>query len=306
MLHAIGCATSAQELKLRIMDEVAEPFGAGATGLYFFSPEGVITELHARGVRDGFILVYEQMGRGSDPILERAMRTGEATHDGDVFSGDGWRRSPLYRECGGPWQIQHYLCVPIVAGGRIVGTLNLGRRSEAHPFGPRESARAAALCRRIADRLESFTREPEGGAMGSRPSIEDLGRLSAERTQVRMHAAEMEQKAPRLTDAQARTLWEAVVAGHIAPLDYFDAGDRTFVLLPSSEAGPQLPSRALTPRECEVVSRVAAGLANKEIAFELGISINTVGTILVSARDKLGVGSRVKLIEAARRLGLAR
>jgi DNA-binding CsgD family transcriptional regulator/GAF domain-containing protein len=304
LLHAVAHAKSARELRLHIMDEVAEPFGAGATGLYLFGPDGNVTELHARGVRDGFILVYEQMGRGNDPILERALRTHRATHDGTVYSAEGWKRSPLYRECGGPWLIKHYLCVPILVGGQIAGTLNLGRRSEDHPFSPRDCASAATLCRQIAARLQAFARE-QSAPTGVHPTIEDLGRLHAERTQLRVHAAEMEACAARLGLEQAGALWDAVVSGHVAPLDYFEQGDRTYLLLSSSDAAPVALRRPLTRREAEVVCRVAAGLANKEIAFELGISLNTVGSVLLSARSKLGVSSRVKLVEMARRLGHA-
>jgi DNA-binding CsgD family transcriptional regulator len=303
-LHAISHAANARELRLRIMDDVPEPFGAGATGLYLFGPDGNVNELHARGVRDGFILVYEQMGRGNDPILERAMQSRQATHDGIVYRGDGWQRSALYRECGGPWQIKHYLCVPILVGEQIVGTLNLGRRSEAHPFGPRDSASATAVCRLIATRLRAFARESEAPT-GAHPTIEELGRLRAERTRLRLHAAEMEEHAVQLGIDRAGALWDAVISGHVAPLDYFEQGERTYILLSSSEAAPLGPGRPLTRREAEVVCRVAAGLANKEIAFELGISLNTVGSVLLAAKQKLGVSSRVKVVEMARRLGHA-
>jgi DNA-binding CsgD family transcriptional regulator/GAF domain-containing protein len=305
LLHAIASAKSASELKLRIMDGVAEPFGGGATGLYLFGPDGNLAELHARGVRDRFILVYEQMGRGNDPILEWALRTRAATDDGIVFRRDEWKRSPLYRECGGPWQIKHYLCVPILVGGAVAGTLNLSRRSEGHPFGARERSWATRLCREIAARLQTFARAPESPRPAARPTIEDLGRLHAERTRARIHARELERQAVRLSDQEAGALWDALVSGEAAPLEYFDAGDRTYVLLPSPESAVPAPRRPLTRREAEVVCRVASGLANKEIAFELGISLNTVGSVLLAARNKLGVRSRVKLVEMARRLGLA-
>jgi DNA-binding CsgD family transcriptional regulator len=303
ILHDIAQAPSARDLKLLVMDQLAASFGVSANGLYLFGSDGNVSEVHTRGVRDGFILTYEQLGRGRDPILEHALRTGAATHDGVIYPGDQWRRSTLYRECGGPWQIQHYLCVPILVGGRIAGTLNLGRRSEAHPFGRDDSARATVVCRAIAARLEALAAEPEGAA-APRPTIEDFGRQRAERTQVRMHAAALERQSLALADEQAGALWDAVLAGRVAPLDCFDAGDRTYLLLPNRSA-PSPPRRPLTRREAEVVGRVAAGLANKEIAFELGISLNTVGSALLSARQKLGVGSRVELVATARRLGLA-
>jgi DNA-binding CsgD family transcriptional regulator/GAF domain-containing protein len=302
LLDGMTRARSARELKVRVLDEVGELFGAGATGLYLFGPDGNLCELYTRGVRDGFILHYEQLGRGQDPILDRALENRQPVHDGMVFRGESWQRSTLYRECGGPWLIRHYLCVPIVVDGQVRGTLNLGRRSEAHPFDVRDTRRAATICRGISARLRTLSAAPEREQQ-ARPTLEELGRLSAERVHVRMHAAEMERRAQRLEAERAGALWSDVTSGRVAPLDRFDQGDRTYVLLPAAET--PLPRRPLTEREADVVRRAAAGLANKEIAFELGISLNTVGSALLSARTKLGVASRVKLMEMARRLGLA-
>jgi len=302
LLDGIARAPTAHELKVRVMDQVAAPFGAGSTGLYLFGPDGGVAELHTRGLRDGFTLAYEQLGRGADPILERALRTRAAAHDASVY-GEGWTRSQLYRECGGPWQIKHYLCVPIVIAGAVVGTLNLGRRSAAHPFRAREVASATAVCRRIAARLDALARVPERPPARSQATIEDLGRLCADRTHVRLNARVLEAGATRLGDDEARALWEALSARHVTPLDSFEDGERTYVLLQAPHAEPP-PRAQLTRRESQVVSRMAAGLATKEIAFELGISYNTVAAALTSARGKLGVRSRVKLVELARRLGI--
>jgi DNA-binding CsgD family transcriptional regulator len=304
LLEAVARAGSTRELKLRIMDEAPALFGDGALGLYLFGPDRQVNEVHTRGVRDGFILTYEQMGRGHDPILEHALGTGEATHDGTIFRGDDWKRSSLYRECGGPWLIRHYLCVPITSSGELVGTLNVGRRSEDHPFTPRDTARATMISRMLAERLSALSRQPERDSDGSRLTIEQLARLRAERVRVRMNAAALEERGSPLGAEQASALWDDVAAGRVAPLDFFDEGERTYVLLPAANAAPPAPRRPLAPREAEVVRRAAAGLANKEIAFELGVSLNTVGSALASAKHKLGVASRVKLVEMARRLGL--
>jgi DNA-binding CsgD family transcriptional regulator len=305
LLGSLGRARDARALKLCLVDRLSEPFGAFASGVYLFDGSGALSEVYARGVRDRFLVVYEEMGRGSDPILERALRTGAAAHDQDVFSADGWRRSELYRECGGPWQIQHYLCVPIHVGAQLVGTINLGRRSAEHPFRARDVGRVMEVARTIGVRLEALSGDVEP-APAARPTIEEIGRTRAERTRVRLHATELERNATPLDDAQVAALWEAVASRRLAPLDCFDQGDRHYVLLPSSPSAAEAPRRPLAPREMEVVRLAALGLANKEIAFELGISINTVGTTLLSAVRKLGVGSRVKLVELARRIGLAR
>jgi DNA-binding NarL/FixJ family response regulator len=63
-------------------------------------------------------------------------------------------------------------------------------------------------------------------------------------------------------------------------------------------------SLGLTPREWEVLARLAKGQSNKEIARALGSSPNTVKTQAASIYAKLGVAGRGKAVDAARALAL--
>ncbi len=64
------------------------------------------------------------------------------------------------------------------------------------------------------------------------------------------------------------------------------------------------PAATLTPREQEVLSLVAAGLANKQIARRLGISDRTVKAHLTSVFARLGVEDRTQAALWAQRHGL--
>ena len=64
------------------------------------------------------------------------------------------------------------------------------------------------------------------------------------------------------------------------------------------------PGGGLTPREREVLSLVAAGLANKQIARRLGISDRTVKAHLTSVFARLGVEDRTQAALWAQRHGL--
>lgn len=64
------------------------------------------------------------------------------------------------------------------------------------------------------------------------------------------------------------------------------------------------PAAALTPREREVLSLVAAGLANKQIARRLGITDRTVKAHLTSVFARLGVEDRTQAALWAQRHGL--
>lgn len=55
----------------------------------------------------------------------------------------------------------------------------------------------------------------------------------------------------------------------------------------------------LTPREQEIVTMVAFGHTNKEIATTLGIAIKTVETHKANIMQKLGIGSRAELVRFA-------
>jgi two-component system, NarL family, nitrate/nitrite response regulator NarL len=62
------------------------------------------------------------------------------------------------------------------------------------------------------------------------------------------------------------------------------------------EVKPRTPGRYnLTPREMEIVMRVASGESNKDIAQALSLRENTVKHHLSSIFDKLGVFSRLEL-----------
>jgi DNA-binding CsgD family transcriptional regulator len=76
---------------------------------------------------------------------------------------------------------------------------------------------------------------------------------------------------------------------------------------PQSEAmGRPTQPEPLTDREHDVLSLIAAGCANKEIARRLAIQENTVKTHAMRIFDKLGVQSRTQAALHARDRGIAR
>jgi len=57
-------------------------------------------------------------------------------------------------------------------------------------------------------------------------------------------------------------------------------------------AAPAVLPAGLTPREAEVLGRVAAGLTNKEIAVALGVTVPTVERHVVNLYAKIGARGR--------------
>jgi len=60
----------------------------------------------------------------------------------------------------------------------------------------------------------------------------------------------------------------------------------------------------ITARELEILTLVASGLSNREIATQLFVSENTVKTHCARAFDKLGAARRTQAVQRGKELGL--
>ncbi|MGD0647703.1 MAG: response regulator transcription factor [Acidobacteriaceae bacterium] len=66
----------------------------------------------------------------------------------------------------------------------------------------------------------------------------------------------------------------------------------------------QLDALGITPRELEILSLIAQGLSNREIADRLFVSENTVKTHCSRAFDKLGARRRTQAVQMGKELGI--
>ena len=67
---------------------------------------------------------------------------------------------------------------------------------------------------------------------------------------------------------------------------------------------PQLEALGITPRELEILTLIAQGLSNREIADRLFVSENTVKTHCSRAFDKLGARRRTQAVQLGKQLGI--
>jgi two-component system, NarL family, response regulator LiaR len=82
------------------------------------------------------------------------------------------------------------------------------------------------------------------------------------------------------------------------------------VLVPAEAPAPFAPNTAhqqtlgITARELEILTLIARGFSNREIATQLFVSENTVKTHCARAFDKLGAARRTQAVQRGKELGL--
>jgi DNA-binding NarL/FixJ family response regulator len=108
-------------------------------------------------------------------------------------------------------------------------------------------------------------------------------------------------EAAREAGAQATLLKRSKRGSLIAALRAVAAGNTWFD--PAHPARPK-DEMPLAPREREVLTLVAHGLTNREIAERLELGEESVKTYLERAFGKLGVSRRAEAVREAHRLGL--
>jgi DNA-binding NarL/FixJ family response regulator len=69
-------------------------------------------------------------------------------------------------------------------------------------------------------------------------------------------------------------------------------------------AGDAPPHHALSPREMQVMLKIAGGVPLTEIGVQMCVSVKTVGSHRTRILDKLGVSSNAELVQYAMRHGL--
>jgi len=101
----------------------------------------------------------------------------------------------------------------------------------------------------------------------------------------------------RRRDPDAIALWNALVAGEVSVVEQYDGPRRQYAVL--ENAPSRRSNRSLTQREIETVRMASRGLPQKLIAYGLGLSPGAVSNALGQAAAKLGLRSRLELLNLA-------
>jgi DNA-binding CsgD family transcriptional regulator len=179
--------------------------------------------------------------------------------------------------------VRDFVCVASVGAGTraCVIACGLARSSRVHA-GLRDGwIRVSAHMVRAMELRARFANEQASGVL---PAAQAQARLRARAAIAAMDDGQ--------TGAPAGTL---AAASGFSVIDHFQRESRRYVIARADDS-PRARFAQLTPRERQVAGQAARGLANKVIAFDLGLSTSTVGVLLSRAARKLGVRSRKQLM----------
>ena len=104
--------------------------------------------------------------------------------------------------------------------------------------------------------------------------------------------------------AEASELLQAIRAASRGDIYVHPAMTRGLLRQPVTTHRRTATPPALTPRELEVLRLLAKGNTNRQIALLLGLSIRTVESHRANLMGKLGIDSRVELVDYAEEHGL--
>lgn len=140
---------------------------ADAFGVYLLDARRRVQALYSVRAAPAFLHAYERL-RMEDPLFLELLEQPRFTHTRALVSEEDWRRHPLCRLMG-HWQLRYSIAAPLVAGGRLAGTVNFARRDRGY-YDAASLEHARFLCAEIAYafarlmRDEQAARVPESAA----------------------------------------------------------------------------------------------------------------------------------------------
>ncbi|MFC5747298.1 LuxR C-terminal-related transcriptional regulator [Actinomadura rugatobispora] len=211
-----------------------------------------------------------------------------------VWVSDYPRASTISHDYDGPVGAEGLLsivAVPIVVRRQIRGVL-YGALREPLSIADRVLAMTVQAARDLEQDLAVQDEADQALARAAAPS--EAGPAAARWEEVRAVHAELRGLADQITDPGVRArLLEASTRLAAAGADPSSA--------PETE---RPPGPSLSPRELDVLSYVAIGCTNAQVARQLGLLPATVKSYLKSAMRKLNSHTRMEAVNDARRAGL--
>jgi predicted ATPase/DNA-binding CsgD family transcriptional regulator len=244
----------------------------------------------ARGPLEESVLLFRDLGdrTGAAAVLVHLAGVHMAEGDPEAARARLAEALPIVAELGDRWDTARALLI----SGRAAVEL------EAHAEATADLEKALAIFTELGDKLLLSSCALAFARMGAaRVAPEHVARLlaAAERTRDAAGAAwpaylqaqyESERNGARERMSEDEFAAAAAQGSQMTPQEAIAAYRRA-----AAEAPPSYPA-GLTAREVEVLSLVATGVTDAQVAQELVVSLRTVHSHLHSIYRKLGVGSR--------------
>jgi DNA-binding CsgD family transcriptional regulator/PAS domain-containing protein len=318
------------------LEGVSRVLSAQCIAIYLLDADtGRPTRIASRGVSKRFLDLYEQYGRGCDPLLRYVIHNAEPVHDGILYAGGEWRYHPV-REVLSTERMESVLEAPLLGRHAVVGTLNFARTPTLPTFDDDDLVMIERMSQHTSQALTHALALSEAGrrqrvaeamlqAAGMGVILTDgrgnvhYANLSAERLLDRCEANQalkgcvsgaVQANLGELAGAAVETTRSIYLPtrsiGRHAYLSLRSVRMPvetemivTFLYEPGEVPDFQHLSGVLTYREIQVLELLAQGLDNKQIASRLTLSINTVKSHLKRMSAKLEVSSRSQLLSRA-------
>lgn len=230
--------------------------------------------------------------------------------------------SPRLHEILRPEGFRSELRLVLVDGGRYWGALSLFRDEQRHPFTDLDAENAAALAGPLAVALRHHQVRRTGAAQEARPAgvvlVDHEGRILDVSPEAQQWLGNLASDGVTVDDI-SRVVYEVALAassGSHQPLSRVRTADGRWLVISGSktpvppvdvtviiqpaDVSQVLPAfgawSGLTQRESEVLELVVAGLAAKQIAKRLNLSVLTVNDHLRSIYRKTDVSGRDELM----------
>lgn len=335
---AMQAAVRVLDVQTNYLDAVAGLVRADAYGFAHVDALGerlVPIRTLTRDAPEGLVASYDEFGADHDPVLHAARAVNAPMDNTRTLSPEQWREHSLSGVLG-QHGLHQTLVVPLVSDdAELLGTLYFARGIDERSFSSLDIDALATAKRHIelalqrAHFYESLDRHvsvlrwafdqldvPTILSAGlNRVAIENAAvrrLLRAERAAGSPLAALIAENTERLKIGHERV----VVGSSALPASAQDDAPRawltvkstalrrgpdtiiSFVFLRRSAAEAPVEHAPLTNREREIVSWVAEGLTNREIAHLAYVSENTVRQHLKRIFTKLNVHSRAEMVQA--------